>query len=300
MKRAVLASGSLFLSSPLPVEQGDGLIQTLEAKLKELGQPSLRQAPVPALIQVLKKCNVNTMWIQEEPGLKGWETRPEQVDELMIGDTEYEVCLKDILSLDVALPDLVQSIIWRNGVEQLEGETIAAAFGKDEQWGTKLRKMYQVVAGRPTACKLGALDLVNDIRYTLPVEVIAEKLGAANKRVYKYVFDQPNPWQQSSRAHHAVDLLFLFGGVDLSFNSAAETVGQETRKRWIQFVNGKCPWSAEQRFAFGPFGECKEISEAQFASRRRVAHLRLLEEAGMGAYMPIVTALTAGKISLSN
>jgi hypothetical protein len=31
------------------------------------------------------------MWIQEEPDLAGWETKPEQVEELMIGDTEYEV-----------------------------------------------------------------------------------------------------------------------------------------------------------------------------------------------------------------
>jgi hypothetical protein len=31
------------------------------------------------------------MWIQEEPDLADWEKKPEQVEELMIGDTEYEV-----------------------------------------------------------------------------------------------------------------------------------------------------------------------------------------------------------------
>ncbi|KAB8263272.1 Alpha/Beta hydrolase protein [Aspergillus pseudonomiae] len=282
VKRAVLASGSLYLSSPLPVERGNGLIEVLQTKVQELGQPSLREASVSALIQALKECNVNTMWIQEEPELENWETKPEQVGELMIGDTEYE------------------SVIWRNGVETLDGETITAAFEQDKEWGTKLRKLYQVVADRPTACKLGALDLVNDIRYTLPVEVISEKLAAANKRVYRYVFDQANPWQASSRAHHAVDLLYLFAGVDLSFNPTAEMVGQETRKRWIQFVSGGSPWSSEQRFAFGPLGDCKEISEVQFAGRRRVNHLKALKEARMAAYMPIATALTAGKISLLN
>jgi hypothetical protein len=39
----------------------------------------------------MKDCNVNTMWIQEEEELEGWSTKPEQVEELMIGDTEYEV-----------------------------------------------------------------------------------------------------------------------------------------------------------------------------------------------------------------
>lgn len=91
VKRAVLASGTLYLSSPLPVERGNGLIKTLEANVQELGQPSLRESSVSVLIQALKKCNVNTMWIQEDPELENWETRPEQVEELMIGDTEYEV-----------------------------------------------------------------------------------------------------------------------------------------------------------------------------------------------------------------
>lgn len=86
-----MASGTLYLSSPLPVEKGDGLIRGLEAKVRELGQTSLRESSVTALVQALRECNVNTMWIQEEPELTGWETRPEQVEEVMIGDVEYEV-----------------------------------------------------------------------------------------------------------------------------------------------------------------------------------------------------------------
>jgi carboxylesterase type B len=191
-------------------------------------------------------------------------------------------------------------VIWRNGVELLNGETIAAAFDSDKQWGTKLRKLYQVVADRPTAAKLGALDLVNDARYTLPVELVSKKLQAANKRVYKYVVDQSNPWQPSSRSHHAVDLLFLFEGVNLSFNPAAQLVGQEMRNRWINFVSGESPWSDEHRYAYGPLGECKEIDEAQFSTRRRVEHCKVLQEAGIGSYMPIIASLTAGRISLLN
>ncbi|KAK1138692.1 hypothetical protein N8T08_002083 [Aspergillus melleus] len=282
VKRAVLASGSMYLSSPLPVERGDAMIKTLEDTVKGLGETSLREASVSNIIQALQKCNVNTMWIQEDPELEDWQNKPEQVEEVMIGDTEHE------------------SVIWRNGIETLDGPTIATAFEQDPKWGPQLRKMYNVVADRPTACKLGALDLVNDVRYALPVEVVSEKLQAAGKRVYKYVIDQPNPWQPSSRSHHAVDLLFLFAGVDLSFNSAAENVGQEMRNRWISFVNGSAPWWQERRFAFGPFGECQEIDERQVANRRRLEHVRVLKEAGIGVYMPIIFALTAGKISLLN
>jgi hypothetical protein len=38
------------------------------------------------------------MWIQEDEELQGWETRMEQVDEIMIGDTEYEVNPSSFLS----------------------------------------------------------------------------------------------------------------------------------------------------------------------------------------------------------
>lgn len=160
--------------------------------------------------------------------------------------------------------------------------------------------MYHVVPDRPTAAKLGVLDLVNDARYMLPVEMVAEKLKAANKRVYKYVVDQPNPWQPSSRSHHAVDLLFLFDGVDLSFNPAAQAVGKEMRQRWVSFVSGDAPWGADSRFAYGPLGESKEINETHFAARRRVEHCKVLREAGIGVYLPILAALTAGRISLLN
>lgn len=132
------------------------------------------------------------------------------------------------------------------------------------------------------------------------MELISESLQTRGTTVYKYVIDQPNPWQPSSRSHHAVDLLFLFGGVDLSFNPGAESIGQEMRWRWILFVNGKLPWSEQRRFAYGPLGECREIDEAQFAARRRVGHINALRQAGRDAYMAIVGALTAGKISLLN
>lgn len=68
------------------------MVNTLEAKVKELGQSSLREATVPILIQALGECNVNSMFLQEDSELQDWESRPEHVEEVMIGDTEYEVC----------------------------------------------------------------------------------------------------------------------------------------------------------------------------------------------------------------
>lgn len=128
-------------------------------------------------------------------------------------------------------------------------------------------------------------------------------MSARGKKVYRYVVDETNPWQSSARAHHAVDLIFLFGTLDLSHNPEAEAVGQEMRSRWIRFINGEEPWSPTstgKRFAFGPYGESKEINEKQFAARRRVAHTKVLKEARFEVYRPIMNELTAGRISLLN
>lgn len=32
------------------------------------------------------------MWLQEEPELQNWGSKQEQVEEVMIGDAEFEVC----------------------------------------------------------------------------------------------------------------------------------------------------------------------------------------------------------------
>ena len=41
--------------------------------------------------QILTENNLSRCWMQEEDILANWENRQEQVDELMIGETEFEV-----------------------------------------------------------------------------------------------------------------------------------------------------------------------------------------------------------------
>lgn len=97
MRRAILQSGSLYLSPPLPVDRGDGFITKINDWLQEKHKTSLEEADVEILLQMLEQNNVNTLWIQEEPDLVGWQERGRQVEGLLIGDVEYEVrILEDI------------------------------------------------------------------------------------------------------------------------------------------------------------------------------------------------------------
>lgn len=95
-------------------------------------------------------------------------------------------------------------------------------------------------------------------------------------------------------------MLFLFGGVDLSSNSGAEDVGNQMRSHWVDFVNGIPPWLEFCRFAYGPLGERRQIMEEDVAGRRRMGAIEILREAGREVYLPVVAALTVGRISLLN
>lgn len=275
--RGILQSGSLYLSPPQPLEKGTSLISGLSAKLSERHNVSLRDAPIPVLLQLLQDNNVNTLWIQQEPDLLGWEERINDMQELLVGDVEYE------------------SVIWRNGLETVSATEIAATFDNDE-----LKHLYGVSPSRPTASRLAALDFINDVRFALPVEELSASRRSAGKATYQYVFDQVNPWQSSSRAHHGVDLIFLFGGYDLTSNPAAAAVAEDMQGRWIAFVNGNVPWNGEKRFAFGPHGKSGEITEEEFAARRRVRHFSLLREMEPVRLGKIFGGLAAGRISLLN
>ncbi|OBT71606.1 hypothetical protein VF21_09529 [Pseudogymnoascus sp. 05NY08] len=275
--RGILQSGSLYLSPPQPLEKGTSVISSLSANLLAKHHVSLSEAPVSLLLQQLKDDNINPLWIQQEPDLLRWQERLGDIQDLLIGDVEYEAA------------------IWRNGLEAVVATDIAAAFGSDE-----LRRLYGVSPSRPTASKLGALDFINDARFALPVEEIAAARRKAGKTTYQYVFDQVNPWQSSSRAHHAVDLIFLFGSYDLSGNPAAAAVAKAMQERWIAFVSGEGPWDAEKRFAFGPHGKSAEITDEEFAARRRVGHFGVLREIGMSRLGEIFGKLAAGRISLLN
>lgn len=89
--RAILASGSLYLSPPQPRLAAGDLLQKLSTCLQKSSKGSLKTATASDLVDALVECGINSMWLQDEPRLHGWEDRMENVDSLMTGDVEFEV-----------------------------------------------------------------------------------------------------------------------------------------------------------------------------------------------------------------
>jgi hypothetical protein len=182
----------------------------------------------------------------------------------------------------------------------LQPEYIVECFDTLGAESSALKRLYGIVPDRSTSCKIGALDLINDQRFALPVEKVQQLWLDSNKSVYRYMVDQANPWQTSSRAHHAVDLILLFGGFDLASNPAADAVGKAMRMKWIQFINGRVPWEPSCAFAFGPYGEVKSIDQSGIKIRRRQNHLDLMERIGWAKVNKAIIPLITGRVSLLN
>jgi hypothetical protein len=148
--------------------------------------------------------------------------------------------------------------------------------------------LYGIVLDRQTSCKNGALDLLTDVRFTLATESIVKSWRDAQRQVFRYLVDEANPWQPSSRAHHTVDLPLLFGSFDLSFNPAAS------------FIAGSDPWNPIDYFAFGPLGRSMVVSEDEFTARRRKRHCDAINRIGAHRVDEVWKSLAVGNMSFDN
>lgn len=182
----------------------------------------------------------------------------------------------------------------------MEASEIAQAFSYAGEHQDTLKKLYNIHSGRASASKIGALDFMNDYKFLLPAENIARLFRAADKPAYRYLVDECNPWQPSNGAHHAVDLLFLFGGFDLSFAPGAQQTGRQMRKSVIEFLHAQEPWQLGSYAAFGPYGMFQELDSVGVKLRRRSEQAEFLHSVPSEILDKVFFALAAGRISLLN
>jgi carboxylesterase type B len=194
-----------------------------------------------------------------------------------------------------------QSVLWRSGIWSMAASDIVLAFGLAGTQSTELMRLYGIDPERPSSCKIGALDFINDYKFVLPVENMVER-GRSHTQlpVYRCLIDENNPWQPSNGAHHAVELVLLFGGFDHIISESAKRTGQNLREKWIDFVQGDEPWPSDSYAAFGPHGMFQQLDEIGVKSRRRTAQVEFLKNMHVSEVDPVFNALAVGRISLLN
>ncbi|OBR15135.1 carboxylesterase [Colletotrichum higginsianum IMI 349063] len=236
----------------------------------------------------MEASKIPSWFLQVDTTLEGWQTKIGAAERLMIGDVQNE------------------SVIWREGVWAMETPAIVDAFSNAGHLQEALKRHYNIHPDRPSSCKIGALDFINDYKFLLPAEEIARLSRATGRPTYRYLVDEPNPWQPSNGAHHAVDLLFLFGGFGLSCSSSssffpnAHKTGEHMRRALVAFLHSQEPWNPGRHAAFGPYGMFQELDSVGVGCRRRMAAIEFLQGVSSQVLDKVFFALAVGRISLSN
>jgi carboxylesterase type B len=123
-------------------------------------------------------------------------------------------------------------------------------------------------------------QILEDASFTYATQSYALNAAAQGATVYRYLFDERNPFGGTSyqtRANHALDLVYIYGASGVFANVEHpdwETpVREDIQGKFLRFAYGERIWKPLHEggyYAFGPEGRVGEVREDELASRRRV------------------------------
>jgi carboxylesterase type B len=353
--RALICSGGFFSSGTTPVSLMRKRLTKLVEAAREVGREkgasgveawTLKTAPVGTLLKAMARVPFAPTW-QPQKGLDDHRDPMAafgRLDGLMIGDCEFE------------------GILWLQSARMLRDEEVEKIFAGSQATNEQhsLCTMYVDHARRSDHSSLGLtahqkaiLDFAGDYLFARGSQTIAkclredlgtksEKQASHSPQIWQYIFDEANPFAASARlanpkakviarAHHAVDLLALWGNYDEVSDQAPwrafREVGHQFRRAVVSLVTGNRTsdpaqanlWKNDQVMAFGPGGNATRLPLADddhgtgiedeqnvvrrdsYASRRRVAGLCAMRLAGDevidGVWREILLSLELGGIT---
>jgi carboxylesterase type B len=248
-----------------PPAVGDAFRSRLMAELSVSSIDEMRKLPAADILAAQAALDVNTLF----PIAAGpfW-SKDKWTGEVLIGDCKQEWSLfktgiSAVADHTTLFPDLPAS------------KTILVAYGNDHE---------------------GVLKFTGDAKFHYHTERYYRDFLSANPKVYRYIFDAPNPFVPETGAHHAVDVLYLFGCTPMS--PAQEALGEEMRKIWSRFVAGVDPWdkgACEKVLLLAAEG-CRIVDAEEVGKRRNVEQWEVLDRLGWEAVAPVVGEVVRGRI----
>ncbi|BCS30690.1 uncharacterized protein APUU_80993S [Aspergillus puulaauensis] len=283
IKRAVLQSGSLYLTPPAPAPVGHVIMKELELICQTT---DLQTLPLRDLLTGMGKLGFKNWWLNQEDRIfsQGAEdavwpiTDTVGLESIVVGDCQWE------------------SRGFEAGIAALGLNRLEEIFSQYTPIGAAVAQLYNIdfQSMESTKPRIGAF--INDLKFAFASDALSlMENKAGRRRCYRYIVDQPNPWNPSAGAHHAVDLLLLFGGYDYTNDEGAVQVSQDMRKRWIHFMYGDEPWGGNDVYAFGPAGKSGAIGKEELARRRRVQCFDGLRKIGWANCQALATRLMSAR-----
>jgi carboxylesterase type B len=242
----------------------------------------MRELPVSKLLSEYQLANPRrgpeVAMIDDEFISASWShhySRSPKNMKIMIGDTNHEsdvvklVAMKTPKPKDATPPQTL-----------FDSLSIVMPFNKVAE----VLNLYNITADSlPEQVKEGLLMLCEDLMFKYPSHECEKMFSRAGITMYRYVFDQANPFGGPFKgdANHALDLIYLYGN-SITF-SGVENEEQERiisknfQLRVLEFLYHENPWKPHSTFAFGPHGKFGEIEQHEMASRRRIHHFLILD-----------------------
>ena len=303
-RRAILASGSLYLTAPSDRERCMKIFDWMEKSLRsnrahndtrggrstdgESTASCLYTAPPEEMTKLVQEAGFYSWWMFDS-SLGDWKDDlkvfANVVEAVLLSDCKDEAAPYDsrlrLIPKERQLAAF-KSLPRPDYNELAEVYDFEGAQHDDEKWATVVR------------------DFINDARCAVWTQELWHRINAARGtgvtcKAYLCHYDEVNPfgpWPNWSFpvAHHAVDLLAAFGGLDEMVNRATKEAGRLLRGFWINFINGEEPWPSDIIYGFGPDGKNGLICAAEVTDstnrrgttpRRRQAHFEVLKNIGI-------------------
>jgi carboxylesterase type B len=284
--RAILQSGIIgtpTMAVPSTTEEQDEWYETAKKFVKVGSLEDMRKLPVSAFDRVGRATTppgsvLCRFTIDDVHCSRNWRERNASADpanfELMIGDceAEYTVWESSISILRKMFPLAITPVPTPEFLDSLfqvapksKIEAILTAYGiTPESEGTEMA--YCI------------LQLLNDFNFAEPTQTYAKTASAKGLTVYRYLFDELNPFGGPSfncRANHSLDLPYIYGAPSLFDNVEhpdwEKHVSEVIQEKFIGFAHGEKVWrpfGERGYFAFGPKGKAREIGEEEARKRR--------------------------------
>ncbi|KAJ5624329.1 alpha/beta-hydrolase [Penicillium lagena] len=281
-RRAVVQSGQIdsgTMSYPATLEEQQSIYDQHQKMLGVNSLEEMRRLPVseyesiPIQLQKLGSmiCRITIDNIHYN---SSWQESDCTGLEIIVGDTSHEYTVFEAIAREVSLGQDSNRTSTDNFIASL----------KDVIAEDRLQQVLATYSITPTLDNeeilLRLWQLIEDSTFAEPTERFASTSVRHGAVVYRYLFDEINPfggWFVNRAANHALELPYLYGpnGIFSKVEDPLkeQKISTDLQEKWLRFAYGERIWKPFNEggyYAFGPEGKFGQVDLDEVKIRRRV------------------------------
>ncbi|KAK9480972.1 Alpha/Beta hydrolase protein [Lipomyces japonicus] len=225
-RRIACLSTVIESRSPLPLNDAKALVEKAKNILGVTTDEELKTVPAEELIKAVPL--IGGMYGPVNDG--GWLGEGPFIDRLPLAQVESVAvgnCRREVFS-------------FAPRIRLTSNDKLYEKISTVPEVGSSLVKLYDIEPTDSESNFEHSLDLYDDLSYGQPVHHLVASLRKAGIPTYHYLFDQPNPFNESLDSHHGVDVLYFFNW--FKFDSKYDDFVDKYQSGWIRYANGLPPW----------------------------------------------------------